>query len=73
MDQATIDRNVRAWQELMDFGLRFCLDVFPRTYPGCDPIQKMREMWERQGREHAKANERMCAVLGRANGGRPRP
>ena len=66
MTQTEIDRNFRAWQELMDFGWRFCLEVFPQTYPGCDPLQKIREAWDRKSEEHLRANERMMEAIGRA-------
>lgn len=63
MDAVRRDLHFREWRELMDFGWRFCMEVFPQTFPGVDPLEKLREVWRRKGEEHAAANERMLAKL----------
>lgn len=68
MPTPDFERNFREWQELMDFGWRFRLEVFPHTYPGKDPLEKLREAWRRKGEEHMAANERMLEALGKAHG-----
>ena len=52
----------------MDFGWDYCLQIFPQLYPGCDPVEKIKEAYERKTREHLAANERMAAALGRHHG-----
>jgi hypothetical protein len=68
MDQESVDRNCRAWKDLMDFGWEFCLQVFPQLRPGEDPMTLLREAWERQWADHAAANERLAEWLGRPGG-----
>lgn len=70
MRDSDIERNLREWRELMDFGWRFCLEVFPQTYPGQDPLARLREAYRRKGNEHAAANERMLTALGKSRHGR---
>ena len=68
MDARSIERNFLTWQALMDFGWEFCLQVYPQTYPGVDPIAKLREVWDHHAKDHAAGNERLAARLGRAGG-----
>jgi hypothetical protein len=68
MAEPDLERGLREWKELMDFGWRFRLEVFPQTFPGEDPLAKLREIWRRLGQEHAAANVRMLEALGRARG-----
>lgn len=68
MTDADFERHFREWLELMDFGWRYCLEVFPQTYPGQDPMEKLREVFRRKGEEHARGNERMLEALGRVHG-----
>jgi len=57
-------RRCLAWKELLDFGWRFCLEIFPQTRPGEDPLALLREAWSRRSEEHARANERLAEILG---------
>jgi hypothetical protein len=68
MDPAIPERHLQSWKELMDFGWRFCLEVYPQLYPGVDPLAKLHEAWEHDALEHAVANERMILRLGRPDG-----
>ena len=68
MDSLGAERNFREWKELMEFGWEFCLQVYPQIYPGRDPLEVLKEAYDRQSREHLAANERMMAAIERANG-----
>ena len=68
MDQEEVARRYRAWKELMDFGWEYCLQIFPQLRPGTDPLERLREAFERKAKEHLAANERMAAAIGRADG-----
>jgi len=70
MDQATLDRNMRAWKELMDFGWDFCLQAFAQLHPDEDPMDRLRAAWERKGIEHSQANLVLAQRLGRGSNGR---
>ena len=60
------ERGFRAWKELLDFGWRFCLEVYPQVYPDRDPLDLLREAYRRKSEEHLRANERLAEILGGA-------
>jgi len=57
------EKGLLAWKALMDFGWRFCLEVFPQLRPEEDPLERLREIYRRMGEEHLRANERMLEVI----------
>lgn len=68
MRAVDFERNCLAWKDLMDFGWEFCLQVYPQTYPGRDPMDVLRDAYERASAEHLAANERMVAAASGPDG-----
>jgi len=65
LDEATVKRRFLAWRELMDFGSRWCMAIYPQHYPGRDPVDVLREAWRRRSEENEEAKIRMLRRISR--------